>query len=64
MGDASDNIKGVPGIGEKTAIKLIKAYGSIENLLDHVEELKQKKHLHLLMQRQQQGRKERLKIHI
>lgn len=43
MGDASDNIKGVPGIGEKTAIKLIQEYGSIENLLEHVEELKQKK---------------------
>ena len=43
MGDPSDNIKGVPGIGEKTAVKLIKEYGSIENLLDHVEELKQKK---------------------
>lgn len=43
MGDASDNIKGVPGIGEKTAVKLIKEYGSIENLLDHVEEIKQKK---------------------
>lgn len=43
MGDPSDNIKGVPGIGEKTAVKLIKEYGSIENLLEHVEELKQKK---------------------
>ena len=43
MGDASDNIKGVPGIGEKTAVKLIKEYGSIENLLDHIEEIKQKK---------------------
>ena len=43
MGDASDNIKGVPGIGEKTAVKLIKEYGSIENLLEHVEGIKQKK---------------------
>ena len=32
MGDASDNIPGVPGVGEKTAIKLLKEYGSIENL--------------------------------
>lgn len=39
MGDASDNIKGVKGIGEKTAFKLIKEYGSIENLLTHVDEL-------------------------
>lgn len=43
MGDPSDNIKGVPGIGEKTAVKLIQEYGSIENLLEHREEIKQKK---------------------
>jgi len=42
-GDAIDNIPGVPGIGEKTAIQLIKTYGSIENLLAHVEEIPQKK---------------------
>jgi DNA polymerase-1 len=42
-GDAVDNIPGVPGIGEKTAIQLIKTYGSIENLLAHVEEIPQKK---------------------
>lgn len=40
MGDASDNIPGVPGIGEKTAINLIVAYGSIENAYAHVEEIK------------------------
>ena len=33
MGDSSDNVKGVPGIGEKTAVKLIKEYGSVEQLL-------------------------------
>lgn len=43
MGDASDNIKGVPGIGEKTAIKLIKQYHSIENLYEHIDEITQKK---------------------
>ena len=43
MGDASDNIKGVPGIGEKTAIKLIKEYGSIENLLENISNITQKK---------------------
>lgn len=43
MGDASDNIKGVPGVGEKTATKLIKEYHSIENLYEHIEEIKQKK---------------------
>ena len=39
MGDASDNIPGVPGIGEKTAIKLVGQFGTVENLLAHAEEL-------------------------
>jgi DNA polymerase I len=39
MGDASDNIPGVPGIGEKTAIKLIAQYGTLDNLLAHAGEL-------------------------
>ncbi|VWX36321.1 DNA polymerase I [Exiguobacterium oxidotolerans] len=42
MGDKSDNIPGIPGIGEKTAIKLISAYGSVEGLYEHVEDLKGK----------------------
>jgi DNA polymerase-1 len=41
-GDASDNIPGVPGIGEKTALKLIAEYHSLENLLAHLDDLKQK----------------------
>ena len=40
MGDASDNIPGCPGVGEKTAIKLIKEYGSIENLVANTNTLK------------------------
>ena len=40
MGDSSDNIPGCPGVGEKTAQKLIAQYGSIENLLSHTDELK------------------------
>lgn len=40
MGDSSDNIPGCPGVGEKTAIKLIQEYGSIENLLANTDKLK------------------------
>lgn len=40
MGDTSDNIPGVPSIGEKTATNLIVAYGSIENAYAHLEEVK------------------------
>ena len=40
MGDASDNIPGVPGVGEKTATKIIQQYKSIENAYEHVDELK------------------------
>lgn len=42
MGDAVDNIPGLPGVGEKTAKKFIKEYGSMENLLAHTHELKGK----------------------
>ena len=40
MGDSSDNIPGVPGIGEKTAAKLIQSYHSIENAHEHLNEIK------------------------
>lgn len=40
MGDAADNIPGLPGVGEKTAKKFLKEYGSLENLLANTHELK------------------------
>ncbi|WP_317899199.1 DNA polymerase I [Aurantibacillus circumpalustris] len=42
MGDKVDNIPGIPGVGEKTAIQLVKDYGSIENLLENTDKLKGK----------------------
>ncbi len=43
MGDKSDNIPGVPGVGEKTAFKLISTYGSIEGVLSSIDEISGKK---------------------
>ncbi|WP_194976955.1 DNA polymerase I [Aquiflexum lacus] len=42
MGDAVDNIPGIPGIGQKTAVKLLKEYGTIEELLNNTDQLKGK----------------------
>ncbi|GIO16632.1 DNA polymerase [Cohnella xylanilytica] len=42
MGDSSDNIPGVPGVGEKTALKLLAEYGTVENVLEHMGEIKGK----------------------
>ncbi|MDD6796395.1 MAG: DNA polymerase I [Clostridiaceae bacterium] len=43
MGDKSDNIPGVPGIGEKTAFKLIETYGSVEDVLKNIDKISGKK---------------------
>lgn len=40
MGDAVDNIPGIPGVGEKTAAKLLKEYGTLENILDNADKIK------------------------
>jgi DNA polymerase I len=41
-GDTSDNIPGIPGVGEKTAAKLVQEWGSVENLIEHTDELRGK----------------------
>nr|MCR5692184.1 DNA polymerase I [Eubacterium sp.] len=43
MGDSSDNIPGLPGVGEKTAVKLLTLYGTVENTLAHAEEITPKR---------------------
>lgn len=42
MGDSSDNIPGIPGVGEKTAVKLLDSYGTLEGVLEHADEIKGK----------------------
>ena len=42
MGDSADNFPGCPGVGEKTAVKLIHQFGNIDNMLNHTDELKGK----------------------
>ncbi len=44
MGDASDNIPGIPSVGEKTAIKLLKQFETVEGVIEHVSEIKGKLH--------------------
>ncbi len=39
MGDSSDNIPGIPGVGEKTALKLIREYGTIDGVLKHIDDI-------------------------
>jgi DNA polymerase I len=49
-GDSSDNVPGVPGIGVKTAAELINKYGTLENLLDNAQEIKQNKRRETLIE--------------
>ena len=42
MGDSTDNVPGIPGVGPKTALELIKKYGTADNVLNHLDELKPK----------------------
>lgn len=42
-GDTSDNIPGIPGVGEKTALKLVKEYGSLETVMEHVDDIRGQK---------------------
>jgi len=55
MGDASDNIPGVPGIGEKTAFKLISQYKSIENVLENIDNISGNKIRQNLMEYSEQA---------
>jgi len=52
MGDTSDNIKGVEGIGPKTAVKLIMEFGSIEGIYEHIDQIKGKRKENLLANRE------------
>ena len=54
-GDASDNIPGIPGVGEKTAKKLIEQFGSIEAMVEHADEIKNDKIRGLVQQHGEQA---------
>ncbi len=64
MGDSSDNVPGVPGIGEKTAKKLLATYGTIEELLGRVDEIKQKKGRENLIEHAESARHSRQQVTI
>ena len=56
VGDSSDNIPGVPGIGDKTAAELIRQYGPLESILDHAGEITKKRPREALLQYHDQAR--------
>ncbi|SFE68655.1 DNA polymerase I [Alteribacillus iranensis] len=55
MGDSSDNIPGVPGVGEKTALKLLKEYGTVEKVLESIDQISGKKMKERLEEHKQQA---------
>jgi DNA polymerase-1 len=65
MGDTIDNVKGVPGIGDKGARELIATYGSLDALLEHAAEVKQKKYREALLAHAAEARasRELVRIH-
>jgi DNA polymerase-1 len=65
MGDTIDNVKGVPGIGEKGARDLISTYGTLDNLLEHASEVTQKKYREALLNHRAEAisSRELLRIH-
>ena len=58
MGDTIDNIKGVPGIGEKGARDLISTYGTLDALLEHAAEVPQKKYREALLAHADEARQQ------
>ncbi|MFQ5809169.1 MAG: DNA polymerase I, partial [Armatimonadota bacterium] len=55
-GDSSDNIPGVPGVGPKTGCKLLKQFGTLENLLEHVDEVERERLREVLSEEAEQAR--------
>ena len=53
MGDSSDNVPGCPNVGQKTAVSLIKKFGSIEKIYEHIDEIKGKLHDNLVQYKEQ-----------
>ena len=66
MGDASDNVKGVPGIGEKGARELVSKFGTLDQLLEHPDELPKKKYRTALAEHADDARRSRelVRIHM
>ncbi len=64
MGDSSDNVKGVPGIGDKGARELIAQYGSLDALLEHAGEIKQKKYREGLLGHADEARQSKVLVTI